>query len=163
MSLFKKNKNKVVVKHYRLPEEDEAAFIGVVVSTLMSDELKANYYAFKNLKIEQYAVAIYLDTDNSDIVGMDTYEIINAIKDQIDMSQYQMMCDAVDEGIQYELNKNNSMFGDLGVLDKAAGQINDMVEKHGWEKMQQIAKLGFQEDIIKQANEEVKNEQNKSN
>jgi hypothetical protein len=150
--LFNKNKSKVVVKNTYLNAEEVSGFIGAAVSDLTSDAYKDNYYCFVDGKIDSYTLALYLDTDNSILDGLDTYKIIQRIKSQIDMSQFYDICSRIDEGVAYELSKkSSSLFGNMDDLDKATEKLNDLIKDQGFENVQKLMNLGIQKEAIEDA------------
>lgn len=142
-------------------------FISAVVSELTNEEIVNEYYVYKNTVINQYTLATYLDEKSIDALDaekeIDVYEILDIIKDNINMNQYADILASIDEGLQYELSKRtaNNLFADMNQSgnEDMLKQLDEAIEKvGGQEKFAKLVDLATQTDIQQKARDEVKAE-----
>lgn len=163
----KNNSNKWYIKGY-LSNAEMAGFIDSVVTELTQDEDFADkYYVYKNMIINKYTIATYLDEATIDNLELDDnsdyYNLVDTIKDNININQYSNILAAIDEGVAYELNMKakDSLFDGMnqGNNDEVLNQLDAVIEKvGGQEKFNKLMDLATQNDIQKEAQEQVKKE-----
>jgi hypothetical protein len=140
------------------------ALIDGVVSEIINDEDSEKWYAIKQIIINRYIMASYLDINN--ITEIDNiYEVIRQIKEQIDLDQLEDILRAIDEGLAYELQRKASenMFG-LGNpedMDNMLEKFKNLTSEIGVDKVNDLIKLGTQEEASKYAQNEIKKEKAK--
>lgn len=169
--MSKKNKQELIIKEY-LTNAEMAAFIDGVISNLIREDVIEKYYEYKHRFINEFTLLLYCGIDvNEYEVETNIYKMVGEVLEHIDLNQYQDIKDAIDEGLQYELNRiqaDNAMASMISAsdsqntanIDKQVESVEKLItsmeEKYGKENVAKLLSMALDENFIKAAQEQVK-------
>jgi hypothetical protein len=153
MSLFNRNKQTYSVQ-YNLSDNEYVTAVKIAVQNIIDKTAPFPYYAMRSLITNRVIVKAYTDLDIDDLD--DTYDVIKDIETRIDRDQYYQLKDDIYEGVQHELSKQTSVFGNV---EESVEKLNELVDNHGLDTIQNLIKIGLQNEAVETAQEEYKEEQ----